>query len=456
MRISRLALKVYGYGVMTLVATIGVIIATVFVLRAAQTSHEKLSLAQHLASDLWYRRENPSVVRQEVAEAGGLENSQVTLYDLEGHVLASLAEPPLPPPTAHELREVRDGRVIQGQHGVSVHPIEDDGRVVAIGVVDLGPPPLERLIAPFSVVLVLLMGLAIAFARHIVKPLQRVARAAERFGRGDLAARSEVARTDELGDVARSFDAMADRITELMTAQQELMANVSHELMTPLARIHVAVDLIAEGEAEQAKELVPEIAHDLTEIERLIDDIMTVANLALSRAQRGSMTPLKVDDVCIRGLIEKAVQRFEAQHRSYRLAIEIAEELPVVRGDSVLLRRVVENLLDNARKYSSAEDTIRLRAERSEEGVLIAVSDSGIGMEQADLGRAFTPFFRGDKSRARATGGVGLGLALAKRVIEAHGGTIEIQSALGSGTTVTLRVPVPSGAPDTGVSNRAR
>jgi signal transduction histidine kinase len=109
--------------------------------------------------------------------------------------------------------------------------------------------------------------------------------------------------------------------------------------------------------------------------------------------------------------------------------------------DSVLLRRAIYNLLDNARKYSEPGSTIRVSASARERGVTIAVADSGIGIDDADLKQVFTPFFRSDRSRARQTGGFGLGLALARRVVEAHGGMIEIMSSIGRGTTVVIKLP---------------
>jgi signal transduction histidine kinase len=235
---------------------------------------------------------------------------------------------------------------------------------------------------------------------------------------------------------------MADRVAELMGSQQELMANVSHELRTPLSRIQVAVDLVTDGKSEQVKDLVPDIAPDLAELERLLDDVMTVAKLDLSRSRAaGSVVPLRVQSVSLETLLREAVSRFRSQHPMRELAVEIDPDVPELSADSVLLRRVVDNLLENARKFSDHDTTIRLSARATEAGATIAIGDGGIGIDEADLPHVFTPFFRGDRSRSRATGGVGLGLALARRIVEAHGGTIDIASKPGHGTIVTLALP---------------
>ncbi len=141
--------------------------------------------------------------------------------------------------------------------------------------------------------------------------------------------------------------------------------------------------------------------------------------------------------------MEKAAARFRSQHKTHELCTQVEASLPTLQADSVLLRRVIENLLDNARKYSEPGSPIRMTATQETGEVLITVTDLGIGLEEADLKQVFTPFFRSDRSRSRATGGVGLGLVLARRVIEAHGGTIELISTPGRGTTVRLTLPFP-------------
>jgi signal transduction histidine kinase len=291
--------------------------------------------------------------------------------------------------------------------------------------------------------LVLFMIAAIVFARHLEKPLQGIASAAERFGRGELSARTGVRRSDEIGVAAKAFDEMADRVTWLMTAQQELMANVSHELRTPLSRIHVAVDLLLDGVSDQAKELLPEIAHDLAELERLIDDVMVVTRLDLSRSRDPRAgTPLQLEPLSAEELLHKAAARFRTHHQTHQLQVEVAPGLLPLHADAVLLRRVLENLIDNARKYSEPGSVIRVSAEKSPRGIRFVVRDSGIGLDPADLQHVFTPFFRSDRSRSRSTGGVGLGLSLARRVVDAHDGTIDLESVSGHGTTVTMDLPL--------------
>jgi signal transduction histidine kinase len=319
-----------------------------------------------------------------------------------------------------------------------------DGRPGHIEYVGPGrpPPPLR----PSIVGLVLLVvGVSSwLLARSLTQPLHHMSRTARAFGGGNLRARVALARPDELGEVARAFDEMAVRVTELLRAEKELLANVSHELRTPLARIRVALDLAAEGDATVAREALAEITGDLEELERLISDVLAAARLDLGDGTSAGMVPLRRERVEAAELIAQAAGRFRSAHPDRRLVVETDPVLPTLDADPVLLRRVIDNLLENARKYSDAADAVELHATSSSE-LSIEVVDRGIGIAAADLPLLFRPFFRVDKSRTRATGGLGLGLALAKRIVDAHGGTITIESVVDEGTRVRVRLPVASG-----------
>jgi signal transduction histidine kinase len=285
-------------------------------------------------------------------------------------------------------------------------------------------------------------------ARWIVGPLRTLSRTARALGGGDLKARAEMKRQDEIGEVGRAFDEMADRVEALLSTERELLANVSHELRTPLARIRVALDLASESGSDSHRPTLSEIGLDLAEIEALIDDILTAMRLQVEGGRATSGFPLHVETVAPAVICERASQRFRARHPDRELRLEIDERLPQIDVDAMLLRRAVDNLLENAHKYSPESDQpIFLQARPRGLRVEIAVVDRGVGIAADDLPRVFAPFFRGDRSRSRGSGGVGLGLTLAKRIVEAHGGTIDLSSAEGVGTSVRILLeatPIPA------------
>jgi len=262
------------------------------------------------------------------------------------------------------------------------------------------------------------------------------------FGAGDLSARARLRERGEVGEVAEAFDQMADRIQALLRTEKELLANVSHELRTPLARIRVALDLAAEGDLERSRRYLAEIGADLDELTQLVEDVLTAARLDLAAGRDpGTELPLRRERVDGRELVLRAAERFRAAHPERELEVAVDPQLPALDADPALLRRVLDNLLDNARKYSDDGARITLAARWEDRALSVEVVDGGIGLDEADLARLFTPFFRSDRSRARGTGGVGLGLALAKRVVEAHGGRITAESAPAKGMRVRFSVP---------------
>lgn len=297
-----------------------------------------------------------------------------------------------------------------------------------------GQGPLITLIAGFAV---LIVG-AILTARWIVRPIEKLSRATRAIGEGDLSARAGVERDDELGELGADIDEMAHRIERLVAAERELLANVAHELRTPLSRINVALDLAGEGDAKRARASLEDIAVDVAELDALVNDILTAARFELGKTE----LPLRRATVEPAAIANTAAERLRARHPERPLEVDVVPGLPAIDVDPVLFRRVIDNLLENAHKYTpDGTSPIDLRVSRSGEDVVFEVIDRGIGIASEDLPRVFAAFFRGERSRSRETGGVGLGLTLARRIADAHGANLSISSELDRGTTVRLTVP---------------
>jgi signal transduction histidine kinase len=345
--------------------------------------------------------------------------------------------PPAPPPGD---RVIPEGFPHVMVIGVGMHGRH--GRLVARG--EPGAPP--GLLGPILTIVCgfLIFGVgSLLTARWIVRPIERLSGTARALGAGELTARSGLRRGDEIGELGEVVDDMADRLGALMLAERELLANVAHELRTPLARIGVALDLAGEGDAAAARASLGEIAVDVTELQAILDDILTANRFELAAANQASGYALRVDRLEPATLVSAAAERFRARHADRPFSVELAPGLPVIAADPVMLRRVLDNLLENAHKYSpDPKAPIRLEGRATADGLVLAVVDHGIGILADDLPRIFTAFFRGDRSRSRETGGVGLGLTLARRIAEAHGGTITVDSEANQGTTVRVTIPL--------------
>jgi signal transduction histidine kinase len=246
---------------------------------------------------------------------------------------------------------------------------------------------------------------------------------------------------------------MADRIERLRRAEKELLANVSHELRTPLARIRVVLELAIDGEPAAMRRYLSEIAEDVGEVEQLLEDIITAARLDLRGGGAHDPYPrLRLTATQLVPEVEALVARFCDAHPERPVGLRV-DVHPVVSLDRVMFKHVVSNVLDNADHYSPGELPIELAviAEHAAAGRLavVEVRDRGQGIDPSDVPHVFDPFFRADRSRTRSTGGAGLGLTLARRIVEAHGGTITLESQRGQGTTVRIALPfLPDGTLD--------
>jgi signal transduction histidine kinase len=398
-------------------------------------------LAGWAAARLSDARGDPQRLRAELERAREAIGIEASVWE-GGVLLATNVEPPLGPLRPGQLARVDDGPIrLPGHPHAFAAPLR--GEPLAYLVVSAGPPsfPWERLAATIGAVLVALALASVPLARAIASPVEKLTRAVQAFGAGDLGARARVGGPGEVGQLSRAFDDMADRIERLLRAERELLANVSHELRTPLARIRVALEIAAEGDAERARSKLGEVGQDLAEVERIVEDVLTAARLDAG----GAAFALRRERVDAAEIVARAADRFRAAHPGRALEADADGALPALDADPPLLRRALDNLLDNAAKYSDAAAPVTLRAELDGGRVRLVVRDRGIGIAPDDLPRLFTPFFRTERSRSRAAGGTGLGLVLAQRIVEAHGGTIAVASAPGEGTTVTVALPAAGG-----------
>jgi two-component system, OmpR family, sensor kinase len=420
----RLVLRIYLIGL----AQVGALAFALAIVRDLERAERRrappdLKLAQYVVEDVIAGTRDPAVLQtrlQGLKEEVGLA---VTLRDPQGRILASTgARPPRPGPGRFEFDTAL------GHVTASLPPP--------------GPPPSpSRSLVPLLLILGLVGISAVLTAAWLARPLTVLSNAARALGAGNLGSRANLTRNDELGDVALAFNEMAERVGELIRAQRELLANVSHELRTPLARIRVALDLAAEGDAEQAATSLREIAGDLAELERLIGDILASAKFELAGGTASpAQPPLRLGRFAAGDLVEDAAARFRTSHPGRTLEVSNEARGAVLAADRMLLRRALDNLLDNAAKHSEAAAPIVLGAVAANGEIVLEVRDRGAGIPPEDQKRLFTPFFRADRSRARQTGGLGLGLLLSRRIVEAHGGTLELTSAPKAGTVVRIRL----------------
>jgi signal transduction histidine kinase len=270
----------------------------------------------------------------------------------------------------------------------------------------------------------LILGACFLLIRKILMPVRGLTRGMREVSNGNLDYTVEARARDELGELAGSFNEMRERIRIMLRSREQLLLDVSHELRSPLTRMKVALEYPEDSKARL------EIADDIREIESMVTEILETERLSRDGGR------LRLEKVRLREIAGEAAG--ELHGKPGDVVIHSGGDTTVA-VDRTLMKRVFRNLIENAHKYSAAgKNPVTVTLREQSETVSAEVRDSGIGIPPDELPFVFEPFYRVDHSRSRKTGGYGLGLSLCKKIIEAHEGTIEIESASGAGTVVRI------------------
>lgn len=338
--------------------------------------------------------------------------ADLALYAPDGALIAATA-PDLPlPPGSDEWLLTR--------HGPAFAAHLPDGRVMVTRRHGSRPPPPFGLM---STLLLLAVGVGIGaypVARRIARRLERLQAGVDRLGQGDLTARVRVEGRDEIAQLATRFNAAAERIEQLVRSNRTLLANASHELRSPLARVRMAVEMLG---ANARPDLKRELERDIAELDALIDEILLATRL---------------DATDVSGEFERVDLTALVAEECERAGAQLDAQPCTVQGSPRLLQRLVRNLLENARRYGNgAPIEVRIDARES---VVLDVCDRGPGIAREERERIFEPFYRA-RGAAESSGGVGLGLALVRKVAEQHGGRVECLARDGGGSVFRVTLP---------------
>lgn len=331
---------------------------------------------------------------------------------------------PVPPPVI-----TVDGTQISLPDGVTVSDFRDswDWR---------GP---VSVVLAFSAVLI---GGATFFSRRVTRPLTRLTHAAQTMARGDLSVRVGSSAVREIDELAGAFNTMASSLSDADRQRRQMTADVAHELRTPLSIIRGRLEGMQDGIYEATPEQISTLLNEAALLERLIEDLRILA-----LADAGQL-PLHTESIAPGALIKSVAQSFAGQAgiQGVDLRVEELPELPEVEADPQRIAQVLGNLVANSLRHTPGGGSVVLRAwvgaKDGKAVVWMSVRDTGSGIAAEDLPHIFDRFYRGDHARTRAGGGAGLGLAIAKRMIEAHGGAMWAESAVGQGTVVGFWLPV--------------
>ena len=285
----------------------------------------------------------------------------------------------------------------------------------------------------YGAIVLVIAGMGSILALHLAAPLRKLRRVVEHFGRGNIAVRAGTTRKDEIGELSRAFDEMADRIETLLSAERRLLQDVSHELRSPLARLGFAVELAREG--DERDEALARVRKEADRMTALVGELLQLTRI------EGDPTAGKWGNVALHHLLDDIVNDcdLEAEARGCRPVLRSVQPA-VISGERELLHRAVENIVRNAIRHTSQGTTVEIALELRGDMAVTSVGDHGPGVPEALLSDIFKPFFRVEDDRSRASGGVGLGLAIARRAVEVHQGKIAAHNAR-PGLVITISLP---------------
>jgi two-component system sensor histidine kinase CpxA len=309
-----------------------------------------------------------------------------------------------------------------------------DGRYWFVVVVPRQPPGFSFFNPEYLWIVAVVVLLSYGLALRLTSPLRSLQKAVESFGRGDFTARVRSTRRDEMGQLSRTFDQMAERIETLLTAERRLLLDISHELRSPLARLGVAVELARSGEDQEAA---------LNRIQKEADRLNSLVGglLQVTRAE-GDPASRRTDPVRLDELVAEAADDAQIEARARGCRVELKGNPPATaRGDGELLHRAIENVVRNAVRHAPPDSPVEVTLEANNGAARVRVRDYGPGVPEEDLQRIFDPFYRVDTDRSRSQGGVGLGLAIARRAVELHKGRILAHNA-NPGLEVAIEIPI--------------
>jgi two-component system sensor histidine kinase CpxA len=328
--------------------------------------------------------------------------------------------------------------------------IADNGRRYMV-IVDL-PPEEHPFFGPHGVhglgILIAIISSGLVcyiLARYLTSPIVQLRTATQKLASGDLTARAGMPgfrRHDEMAELMRDFDRMAERLENLVNAQSRLLTDISHELRSPLARLNVALELARQRSGVEARSALDRIDREANRLNELIQKLLTIARLEAG-GESIEKVPVHLE------LIVHEIARdaaFEAQSRHCEVEATVIDDC-VVMGSPSLLHSAIENVVRNAIRYTQEGTSVEIGLERSDVDkgeAVVRVTDSGPGVPEDALDKLFRPFYRIDDARGRETGGVGLGLSITDRAVRLHGGTIRVSNRPQGGLMVEIRLPLSS------------
>jgi signal transduction histidine kinase len=277
-------------------------------------------------------------------------------------------------------------------------------------------------------------------SRLLTRPIRELTKATKKMSKGNLGVRVKVRSKDEIGQLGKTFNEMSQRLADFQKSRRELLADISHEIRSPLARIQSDAEILIDRKVgkEEREQHLKAICEEVKDIDKLVEDLSILSRLEYHQLE------MEVSPSSIQDALSQEISKFRLQleKKEINLKQTIPENIPLVMMDTLRIGQIISNLLTNALRYTPKGGTVDIGLKKKDSMVELWVKDTGPGIPQEELPYIFERFYRVDKSRSRTSGGTGLGLAIAKYFVDAQGGYIYAESEVGKGTCITFSIPI--------------
>ena len=392
-----------------------------------------------------YSTRGPDGLRDLFRDIALEKRSAYWLFDSNMHELSGFWMPPDAPDAIR--RALQNQGIAASHHGTFLVERAADGKgqnFIFAG--EFFSPPVLRSLPGGVLVAIFLSSLLTSLlcaglAQYITRPIVRLRDAAHAIARGNLEARAGLSgstRRDEIADLVKDFDKMAEEIRDLVQSNKRMLMGASHDLRSPISRIRVALSLASTAPEAERNELLDRIEVELLRLNGMIEQILTVARL-----ESGQLKPTS-DSISLNQVIEEAVEdaRFEASQTNVEIVYDASWANVTLVGEENMLRSAFENVLRNAIFYAGEDGRVEVAVSLHDGFAKIAVGDSGTGVPAEALPKLFTPFYRVDDARTSSTGGSGLGLSIVSGAVKFHNGAVRARNLEPHGLEIIIELPI--------------
>ena len=414
-----------------------------------------------IADGIGLRLQNSSIPLESIIkETHKNDEVNIRVFDAQGNEIAASMGDRLQKVKKISLPIIKE-TLRQGEIFQIINPLELSFKwtyVVSVPLLNLGKPigilqsyyPLTKEggnILPFShfqvyVTIIIVASLTALFSRLWTRPIKELTEVTEEMSKGNFGVRVRVRSKDEIGQLGNTFNEMSQRLADLQKSRKELLADISHEIRSPLARIQSDAEIIIdrEMEKEEREQHLKAICEEVKDISKLVEDLSM-----LSRLQHNQFE-LEISPSSLQDVLSQEISKFRLQLEEKGIGLKqtIPENIPLVMMDAKRVGQVISNLLTNSLRYSPGGGTVDVGLKKKDSLVEVWVRDTGPGIPPEELPYIFERFYRAYKSRSRISEGTGLGLAIAKYFVEAQGGHIRAESEVDKGTCITFTLPIAS------------